>query len=134
MQAPISLETPISDLIEDRAVVSPAEAIINVDLKEQTARVLHMLGAREAKVVSHPFPGLFLRARLARGVYSRTSSRNNLSLPEREGWRSRSFLKPHRSGKSGTSQIVSFEHAKASAALAASCKRASRKCARGRDQ
>src|ERR1017187_2396535 len=41
----------------------------------------------------------------------------------------RSFLKPRRSGKSGTSQIVSFEHAKASAALAASCKRASRKLA-----
>ena len=39
----------------------------------------------------------------------------------------RSFLKPRRSGKSGTSQIVSFEHAKASAALAASCKRASAK-------
>ena len=36
----------------------------------------------------------------------------------------RSFLKPRRSGKSGTSKIVSFEHAKASAALAASCKRA----------
>jgi hypothetical protein len=33
----------------------------------------------------------------------------------------RSFLKPRRSGRSGTSQIVSFEHAKASAALAASC-------------
>ena len=41
----------------------------------------------------------------------------------------RSFLKPRRSGKSGTSQIVSFEHAKASAALAASFKRASRKLA-----
>ena len=39
----------------------------------------------------------------------------------------RSFLKPRPSGKSGTSQIVAFEHAKASAALAASCKRASRK-------
>ena len=32
----------------------------------------------------------------------------------------RSFLKPRRSGKSGTSQIVSFEHAAASAARAAS--------------
>jgi hypothetical protein len=31
----------------------------------------------------------------------------------------RSFLKPRRSEKSGTCQIVSFEHAKASAALAA---------------
>jgi len=39
----------------------------------------------------------------------------------------RSFLKPRRSGKSGTSQIVSFEHAKASAALAVSCKRVSGK-------
>src|SRR5882724_9757272 len=50
-QLPISLEIPIgeegdshlSDLIEDRAVVSPAEAIINVDLKEQTAQVLRTL-------------------------------------------------------------------------------------------
>jgi RNA polymerase primary sigma factor len=63
MQVPISLETPIgeegeshlSDLIEDRAVVSPAEAIINVDLKEQTARVLHTLSAREEKVVRMRF-------------------------------------------------------------------------------
>src|SRR5271157_2682320 len=44
----------------------------------------------------------------------------------------RSFLKPRRSGKSGTSQIVSFEHAKASAALAASGKRASRRLENGR--
>ncbi len=63
MQAPISLEMPIGeegdshlgDLIEDRAAVSPAEAIINVDLKEQTARVLHMLSAREEKVVRMRF-------------------------------------------------------------------------------
>jgi hypothetical protein len=34
----------------------------------------------------------------------------------------RSFLKPRWSGKSGTSKIVSLEHAKASAALAASFK------------
>jgi len=39
----------------------------------------------------------------------------------------RSFLKPLRSEKSGTYQIVSFEHAKASAALAASFKSACRK-------
>jgi hypothetical protein len=44
----------------------------------------------------------------------------------------RSFLKPRRSGRSGTSQIVSFEHAKASAALAASCKRATRKLTRAK--
>ena len=47
-QEPISLETPIGeeedshlgDFIEDRAVVSPAEAVINVNLKEQTGQVL----------------------------------------------------------------------------------------------
>jgi len=63
MRVPISLETPIgeegdshlSDLIEDRAVVSPAEAIINVDLKEQTAHVLRTLTAREEKIVKMRF-------------------------------------------------------------------------------
>ena len=63
MQVPISLETPIgeegdshlSDLIEDRAVVSPAEAIINVDLKEQTAHVLRTLTPREEKIVKMRF-------------------------------------------------------------------------------
>ncbi len=52
-QEPISLETPIGeeedshlgDFIEDRAVVSPAEAVINVNLKEQTAQVLRTLTA-----------------------------------------------------------------------------------------
>ena len=43
----------------------------------------------------------------------------------------RSFLKPRRSGKSGTSHTVAFEHAKASAALAASFKSPYRKCPGG---
>ena len=63
MQLPISLETPIgeegdshlSDLIEDRAVVSPAEVIINVDLREQTAQVLRTLTPREEKIVKMRF-------------------------------------------------------------------------------
>jgi RNA polymerase primary sigma factor len=63
MQVPISLETPIGeegdahlgDLIEDRAVVSPAAAAMNVNLKEQTARVLHTLSPREEKVVKMRF-------------------------------------------------------------------------------
>jgi RNA polymerase primary sigma factor len=63
MQVPISLETPIgeegdshlSDLIEDRAVVSPAETIINMDLKEQTARVLRTLTPREEKIMKMRF-------------------------------------------------------------------------------
>jgi RNA polymerase primary sigma factor len=63
MQVPISLETPIGEegdshlgnLIEDRAMVSPAEAIINVDLKEQTAQVLRTLTPREEKIVKMRF-------------------------------------------------------------------------------
>jgi len=63
MQVPISLETPIGeegdshlrDLIEDRTVVSPAEAAINAKLKEETAYVLHTLSPREEKVVKMRF-------------------------------------------------------------------------------
>jgi RNA polymerase primary sigma factor len=62
-QEPISLETPIGeeedshlgDFIEDRAVVSPAEAVINVNLKEQTSTVLRSLTAREEKVIKMRF-------------------------------------------------------------------------------
>jgi RNA polymerase primary sigma factor len=62
-QEPISLETPIGeeedshlgDFIEDRGVVSPADAVINVNLKEQTAHVLRTLTAREEKVIKMRF-------------------------------------------------------------------------------
>ncbi len=62
-QEPISLETPIGeeedshlgDFIEDRAVVSPAEAVINVNLKDQTAQVLKTLTPREEKVIKMRF-------------------------------------------------------------------------------
>ncbi len=62
-QAPISLETPIGEegdshlgeFIEDRAVISPAEAVINVNLKEQTANVLRTLTPREEKVIKMRF-------------------------------------------------------------------------------
>ena len=62
-QEPISLETPIGeeedshlgDFIEDRAVVSPAEAVINVNLKDQTAHVLRTLTPREEKVIKMRF-------------------------------------------------------------------------------
>jgi len=62
-QEPISLETPIGeeedshlgDLIEDRQVVSPAEAVINLNLKEQTESVLKTLTPREEKVIKMRF-------------------------------------------------------------------------------
>ena len=62
-QEPISLETPIGeeedshlgDFIEDRGVVSPAEAVINLNLKEQTESVLKTLTPREEKVIKMRF-------------------------------------------------------------------------------
>ena len=62
-QEPISLETPIGeeedshlgDFIEDRAVASPVEAIINLNLKEQTQAVLKTLTPREEKVLKMRF-------------------------------------------------------------------------------
>jgi len=62
-QEPISLETPIGeeedshlgDFIEDRNIVSPAEAVINLNLKEQTESVLRSLTPREEKVIKMRF-------------------------------------------------------------------------------
>jgi RNA polymerase primary sigma factor len=62
-QQTISLETPIGaegdshlgDVIEDRQVVSPAEAMINVDLQEQTESVLKTLTLREEQVIKMRF-------------------------------------------------------------------------------
>jgi RNA polymerase primary sigma factor len=63
MRVPISLETPIGeegdshlgDLIEDRAQVSPAEAVINANREERTAHVLRTLSAREEKIIRMRF-------------------------------------------------------------------------------
>src|SRR6266851_5458832 len=62
-QQPISLQTPIGeeedsqlgDLIEDKAVISPSDAVINLNLKEQTASVLKALTPREEKIIKMRF-------------------------------------------------------------------------------
>src|SRR5207249_7204472 len=62
-QEPISLETPIGeeedshlgDFIEDRGVVSPADAVININLKEMTEQVLNTLTPREERVLKMRF-------------------------------------------------------------------------------
>ncbi len=62
-QEPISLETPIGeeedshlgDFIEDKNIVSPADAVINLNLKEQTEAVLKTLTPREEKVIKMRF-------------------------------------------------------------------------------
>jgi RNA polymerase primary sigma factor len=58
-QQPISLETPIGqeedshlrDLLQDTTGLSPAEAVMAVDLKEQTAYVLSTLSPREERII-----------------------------------------------------------------------------------
>ena len=60
---PISLETPIGeeedshlgDFIEDKSVISPAEAVISRNLAEQTRKVLATLTPREEKVLRMRF-------------------------------------------------------------------------------
>jgi RNA polymerase primary sigma factor len=60
---PISLETPIGeeedshlgDFIEDKSVVSPSEAVINMNLSDQTRKVLKSLTPREEKVLRMRF-------------------------------------------------------------------------------
>ena len=62
-QEPISLETPVGeeedshlgDFIEDSKVVSPADAVITLSLKEQTSSVLKTLTPREEKVIKMRF-------------------------------------------------------------------------------
>jgi hypothetical protein len=60
---PISLETPLNeeeeshlgDFIVDRRVVSPSEAVINLNLREQTAEVQKTLSTREEKIIKMRF-------------------------------------------------------------------------------
>jgi RNA polymerase primary sigma factor len=60
---PISLETPVGeeedsllgDFIEDKKVINPNEAIVNLNLSEQTRKVLSTLTPREEKVLRMRF-------------------------------------------------------------------------------
>lgn len=60
---PISLETPVGeeedshlgDFIEDKRVLGPSEAVINVNLQEQTKKVLATLTPREEQVLRMRF-------------------------------------------------------------------------------
>ncbi|HUF48651.1 MAG TPA: RNA polymerase sigma factor RpoD [Vicinamibacterales bacterium] len=62
-QEPISLETPIGeeedshlgDFIPDTNVISPSDAVININLKEQTDNVLKTLTPREERVIKMRF-------------------------------------------------------------------------------
>jgi RNA polymerase primary sigma factor len=62
-QTPISFETPIGeeqdshlgDFIEDKAVISPSEAAMNLSLKEKMASMLKKLSPREERIIRMRF-------------------------------------------------------------------------------
>ena len=62
-QQPVSFETPIGeeeethlgDFIEDKTVVPPSEAVINLNLKEQIASMLRTLTPREERIIKMRF-------------------------------------------------------------------------------
>ncbi|MBN2437620.1 MAG: RNA polymerase sigma factor RpoD [Deltaproteobacteria bacterium] len=79
---PISLETPIGeeedshlgDFIEDKKIMSPAEATISMDLAEQTRKILSTLTPREEKVLRMRF-GIS-----ERGDYLAEESRESMEM------------------------------------------------------
>ena len=105
---PISLETPIGeeedshlgDFIEDKKIMSPSEATINMDLAEQTRKILSTLTPREEKVLRMRFGiserGIFSSeetgktADMARDRQLEANSLKTLSNPSR-----RKILKPY---------------------------------------
>lgn len=62
-QLPVSLETPVGDdeearlgdFVEDKALVSPSEAVIQLNMKEAVASVLKSLTPREEKIIRMRF-------------------------------------------------------------------------------
>ncbi|MDO8720656.1 MAG: RNA polymerase sigma factor RpoD [Syntrophales bacterium] len=104
---PISLETPIGeeedshlgDFIEDKKIMSPSEATINMDLAEQTRKILSTLTPREEKVLRMRFGiserGIFSSEEtqattdMARERHLEANSLKTLSNPSR-----RKILKP----------------------------------------
>jgi RNA polymerase primary sigma factor len=62
-QVPISFETPVgededahlSDFVEDKGVVSPSDAAINLNMKEQMATMLKTLTPREERIIKMRF-------------------------------------------------------------------------------
>ena len=62
-QEPISIETPVGketesnlgDFIEDEKQVSPADVVMNLNLRDHTSQVLQSLTPREEKVIEMRF-------------------------------------------------------------------------------
>jgi RNA polymerase primary sigma factor len=106
MQVPISLETPIGeegdshlgDFIKDSAVLAPDEAAIDVNLKEQTERVLHTLTPREEKIMKMRF-GLEDDSEHTLEEVGRAFSLTRERIRQIEAKALRKLRQPSRSGK-----------------------------------
>jgi RNA polymerase primary sigma factor len=106
MHEPISLESPIGedgdshlgDFIEDGAVVSPAKAALDVDLKEKSGQVLHTLTPREEKIMKMRF-GLEDGLEHTLGEVGRAFAVTRERIRQIEAMALRKLRYPSRSGK-----------------------------------
>ncbi len=105
-QQPISLETPIGeeenlhlgDLIEDKAAVSPSDAVIEINLKEHMASELKRLTPREEKIIKMRF-GLEDGSEHTLGEVGLTFSVTRERIRQIEGHALRKLRHPSRSHK-----------------------------------
>ncbi len=105
-QQPTSLETPIGeeqdshlgDLIEDKAVVSPSDAVIEIKLKEHLTAVLKTLTPREEKIIKMRF-GLEDGSEHTLGEVGLTFSVTRERIRQIEGKALRKLRHPSRSHK-----------------------------------
>ena len=105
-QATVSLETPIgqeddahlADLIEDSGVVSPADAVININLKEMTEQVLNTLTPREERIIKMRF-GLEDGLEHTLGEVGRAFAVTSERIRQIEAKALRKLRYPSRSGK-----------------------------------
>jgi len=76
---PISLETPVGeeedshlgDFIEDKRIITPSDAVVNINLQEQTKKVLATLTPREEQVLRSRFSGCVLGSEKSQTTPSR---------------------------------------------------------------
>jgi RNA polymerase primary sigma factor len=100
---PISLETPIGeeedshlgDFIEDKGILSPSDAVVNMSLSEQTRKVLATLTPREEKVLKMRF-GIGEKSNLTIDEIGQIDESDDDPSPPGEGSR---VVKLHRTAK-----------------------------------
>ena len=83
---PVSLETPVGrdgesalgDLIEDRWVGSPVDAVIDTNVRDETANILKTLSPKEFPRLSHSSAAECANCKLIVGIASQVAGGNSL--------------------------------------------------------